>query len=493
MIYKTPGVYVEEISAFPPSVAEVETAIPAFIGYTEKAQDKNGASLTHLPRRIRSLVEYEQLFGGPARPATLAVTLDASNQPTQVTVTQHYQLYYSLRLFFDNGGGDCYIVSVADYAPDGAKTKADLEAGIDAVQNCDEPTLLLFPEAALMGGVDLSDLQKKALEQCRKRRDRFCIFDLEQTSDHSAGISAFRNNIGINDLKYGAAYTPHLHTTLATQFIYQDINLLDASDAALTLSEITAAAGLDVAAITAIDSAIDSAVESATDNTVATAQDDIDELAISLRNSNPIYAAIVAAIQTTGMILPPSGAVAGAYAKVDNERGVWKAPANVSLTSVKGPTVMIDNADQASLNIDVTSGKSINAIRSFPGKGTLIWGARTLAGNDREWRYIPVQRFFIMAEESIRRSTEWAVFEANDAALWVKLKSMIENYLTQKWREGALAGSKPKDAFYVNIGLSKTMTAQDILEGRLIIEIGMAVIRSAEFIPLKITHKMQAS
>ena len=145
------------------------------------------------------------------------------------------------------------------------------------------------------------------------------------------------------------------------------------------------------------------------------------------------------------------------------------------------------------VDVDVNTGKSINAIRAFSGRGNLIWGARTLAGNDNEWRYVPVRRFFNMVEESVKKSTSWAVFEPNTAPLWIKVKSMIENYLIKKWREGALAGATPEEAFFVKIGLGETMTAQDILEGRMIVEIGMAAVRPAEFIILKFSHKMQES
>jgi phage tail sheath protein FI len=191
--------------------------------------------------------------------------------------------------------------------------------------------------------------------------------------------------------------------------------------------------------------------------------------------------------------MPPSGAVAGVYAATDGARGVWKAPANVGLAGVLEPIVRLDNATQDGLNVDATTGKSINAIRAFAGKGTLVWGARTLAGNDNEWRYVPVRRFFNMVEESVKKATYWAVFEPNDANTWVKVRGMIENYLTDKWREGALAGATPRDAFYVKCGLGTTMTAQDILEGRMNVEIGMAVVRPAEFIILKFSHKLQTS
>jgi len=185
--------------------------------------------------------------------------------------------------------------------------------------------------------------------------------------------------------------------------------------------------------------------------------------------------------------------VAGVYAAVDNSRGVWKAPANVGLSGVVGPCVDMTNGEQDVLNIDPTGGKSVNAIRAFTGRGTLIWGARTLAGNDNEWRYVPVRRFFIFVEESVKKATAQFVFEPNDANTWVKVQAMIENFLTTQWRQGALQGIKPEHAFYVAVGLGKTMTPLDILEGRMIIEIGMAAVRPAEFIILRFSHKMAQS
>ncbi|MDI9311627.1 MAG: phage tail sheath C-terminal domain-containing protein, partial [Limnohabitans sp.] len=206
---------------------------------------------------------------------------------------------------------------------------------------------------------------------------------------------------------------------------------------------------------------------------------------------NASYNIIKAEISNLPITLPPSAVMAGVYARVDKDRGVWKAPANVGLNYVIKPSIKITNDMQDSLNVDTVAGKSINAIRSFTGKGTLVWGARTLAGNDNEWRYVPVRRFFNMAEESIKKATEQFVFEPNDANTWIRVRAMIENFLILQWRAGALAGAKPEQAFYVRVGLGQTMTADDILNGYMIVEIGMAVVRPAEFIILRFSHKMQ--
>jgi hypothetical protein len=207
---------------------------------------------------------------------------------------------------------------------------------------------------------------------------------------------------------------------------------------------------------------------------------------------NAIFAMAKASIADLPCILPPSAAMAGVYATVDINRGVWKAPANVNVAAVTEPTIPVSDTEQDQMNVDLAGGKSVNAIRSFPGDGALVWGARTLAGNDNEWRYISVRRFFIFVEASVTKATTQFVFEPNDANTWIRVQGMIETFLTTLWRQGALQGVKLQDAFYVAVGLGKTMTALDILEGRMIVEIGMAPVRPAEFIILRFSQKMAA-
>ena len=189
-------------------------------------------------------------------------------------------------------------------------------------------------------------------------------------------------------------------------------------------------------------------------------------------------------------VLPPSPAVAGIFCTVDRTRGVWKAPANVSLQSVVAPVVAVDDAEQQGMNVDPVGGKSINAIRQFTGRGILIWGARTLAGNDNEWRYVPVRRLADTIANSCLLGTEWVVFEGNDEPLWAKIRRTIEDYLQGLWRQGAFQGAKPEDAYFVKVGLGQTMTQADVLEGRLTIEIGFAPLKPAEFVILRFMHRM---
>ncbi|MEM9820858.1 MAG: phage tail sheath C-terminal domain-containing protein [Bacteroidota bacterium] len=674
MDYKTPGVYVEEISIFPPSVAEVETAIPAFVGYTEKAE-RRGESLWNVPTKIKSLLEFRNYFGGAFDLQQINVAVNENNNyaVSSVSLVNRFYLYDSLRLFFDNGGGDCYIVAVNSYIDNlgatntiavgdenDASNSPGLRVGVAALAQYDEPTMILFPDAvALATHASFSGLQQMALSQCANLQDRVAILDLMEGAAilFQDSVDNFRNGIGINNLKYGASYTPYLYNAFdySIPFSIFDANVVNSSAAAVDLATITTDSSLNAlvaavrqavadvpiydAIITALRGAsptvseryrgLRAAIASAADNGQANAAleamfDFLDEmvseaadlrtelsgtnllldlnayatdsgaraieslLALQLnasstailgaaRDVNSEYTAagmdiigvtpnyhwlaaipaasttdytqggaltdnwdigaamisdintifnellgflnsvesaahthvtlttdalyenhtiignIVRHIQRNMSIMPPSGVMAGLYTMVDNQRGVWKAPANVSVSSVVGPTVVIDDNGQESLNVDVTAGKSVNAIRAFTGKGTLVWGARTLAGNDNEWRYISVRRFFNMVEESVKKSTGWAVFEPNDANTWAKVRSMIDNYLLLKWKDGALQGAAPEDAYFVKVGLGLTMTAQDVLEGRMIVEIGMAVVRPAEFIILKFSHKMVES
>jgi phage tail sheath protein FI len=470
--YKTPDVYVEEISTFPPSVAEVGTAIPAFIGYTEKAIKNKDNDLILKPTRIYSLKEYESLYGLPKDDA-IAIEIDDNGaggyKVTKITEpATSYLLYYAVKMFFDNGGAQCYIVSVGIYkatavydltgdATTNPATMYGLQDGLDAVALEDEPTLIVIPEAVKLTPAEYGTLAQAVLAQCKRLGDRFGIFDVFNSLDGSGNFdaTAARALFGNNNLRYGAAYYPLLKTAFNHYVNAGETNV-------------------DVKVGTDVPVDLIMLKTAATPNTAA-------------------YNFVKAALKDYFVIMPPSGAVAGVYAATDGARGVWKAPANVSLADVIEPVVKLDNLKQDDLNVDATTGKSINALRAFAGKGTLVWGARTLAGNDNEWRYVPVRRFFNMAEESIKKSTYWAVFEPNDANTWVKVRGMIESYLTDKWREGALAGATPKEAFFVKCGLGTTMSAQDILEGRMVVEIGMAVVRPAEFIILKFSHKLQTS
>lgn len=467
----TPGVYVQEISSLPPSVAEVETAIPAFIGYTDKAT-KLGLDITLIPTKINSLSEYELYFGMGQLEAEDSIKISVSENPAgnfAVVITDGvskksiHTMYYSLKLFFDNGGGTCYICSVAKHAAlPGIVTTAALKKGLDAIKDIDEVTLLVIPEAQVTD--DYTSIVQKMIEQAAELKDRFALIDPDKVTPKTSGnpsgdvsgdADLIRNSTkGVTSDRYAAAYYPNLLVNYERNYKFAD----------LTVDEYTGV-GTDVKT----------------------------KKMSELGEGHVLYSLTKSAVSKVSMELPPCAAMAGIYTRVDSTKGVWKAPANEAVSGITGPSINISAREQENLNVDPTVGKSINVIRSFPGYGTLVWGARTLNGNDNEWRYISVRRFFNMVEESIKKSIQWAVFEPNTISTWVRVQAMIENYLFLKWREGALAGAKPEQAFYVRVGLGSTMTSLDVLEGRMNVEIGMAVARPAEFIVLSFTQLLQQS
>ena len=194
--------------------------------------------------------------------------------------------------------------------------------------------------------------------------------------------------------------------------------------------------------------------------------------------------------KTPLIVLPPSAAMAGIYVKVDDERNVWKSPANVSVSDIKGPNKLIDDTFHEDLNINPLNGRSICAIRPVPGLGIRVMGGRTLRGSSNDFRYISVRRFISVAEKSIKNALKQYLFEPNNPATWGLVKGGISNYLSQKWLQGALLGAKAEDSFFVRIGIGTTMKPDDVLNGKMIVEVGMAVVRPAEFIILRFEQFM---
>jgi len=579
---KIPGVYTQEISVLPPSVAAVPTAIPAFLGYTQLTENAAGDSLVNQPVKISSQKDYEAIFGFGPNPIVSTITLNSRLEIDSTDFRVGFYLYDAIRLFYANGGGECYIVSVGTYGYDGAGDPeidgadfTDPGNGLEAIGMVDEPTLLLFPDAAAMDVGDLALVQQAALAQCGRLKDRFSILDLTETdtTNRPTAIPAqspgqgFRDAIGVNDLKYGAVYTPWLAAKLIHPLRYDDIDLITINLADGTsetgfnhnspdfhggddeveyliraigfLNAYTAAIGAIEAALaadppappadaTALTTALDSlvsntpvrllsptitaaripldaaiaaydendgathvALTSASATFMATANTTYDAEA-TLRRIYPLYQAVVSGLENFAIPQPPSGAVAGVYARTDQNKNVWKAPANESVLGILGPTGRYTQGQLENLNVS-TTGKSINAIRAFTGKGTLVYGARTLAGNSGEDRYVNVRRLLIFLEESIKKACETFVFEPNDANTWLRVRGMIENFLDLQWRAGALQGARREDAFRVAMGLGQTMTADDVTNGRMFVDISIAPVRPAEFIILRFSQQQAQS
>ena len=516
--YKTPGVYLVEKDAFPGSVVEVATAIPAFIGYTEKAE-YNGKDLTNKPFRITSFAEFLNIFGGApsvrftygAASEAKAASDDAEGeseakggeQKAALQTKPMFRLYDSMRIFFQNGGAACYICSVGGY--DKEIDKEQLVNGITPFVKEQEPTIMLVPDAvSLANADDCASVHNALLAHCNKMQNRFTILDVfDGYKAPLECIGAFREKV-TSFLKYGAAYYPWINTNIVSPNEVSFVNIEPEADgegsyATLALdlakSVVPGIESLDLsddekAKLSKKEVELVSFFKKLSDFDVK--KDDSTDLHNTLKVVCPKYAAMMNTMSEMLNLMAPSAAIAGIYARVDNNEGVWKAPANVGVNGVVSPTVNLTNDEQEDLNVPL-NGKAINAIRYFVGDGIKVWGARTLDGNSLDWRYVNVRRTMIMLEESIKQASKAYVFDANTSTTWLTMKNMIGNFLYGIWKRGGLAGSVPEDAYEVHVGLGDTMTPEDILEGILRVTVKVALIRPAEFIELTFQQQQQKS
>lgn len=592
---KTPGVYIVEKNAFPNSVVEAPTAIPAFIGITEKALNGND-DLTGMPWKISSMTEFIQYFGGApelnfsvdikkynpkakkkedgtidpngavVKPEVeifqYTVELKEKENDTEVEETNgyafcingenKYTLYYNMMLFFANGGGTCYVVSAGNYiykgknTPDNDKGKGSLdktkvETALNALEKIQEVTMIIVPEA--VENETCTNIQQLMLKHCGEMANRFTILDMPpkypDNSPLGTRAETFQGNIGSKYLSYGAAYFPWLNTSVLSD---RDLNG--------KMFEWTTDAYDHIAKFSQVDSQLQKIVKHFRETTILFEQDkaqqdkkvkigekdytytevtvdalkkdlgekitvtvkenttetpnkknitlistdiaDKDDFHQVLTSSSILYQQAMKGVKKYLNLLPPSAAMAGIYTMVDNCRGVWKAPANVTLNYVDSPTEDIDDEQQADLNAPM-NGKAINVIRPFRGEGIKVWGARTLDGNSLDWRYINVRRTLLFLEESVKNASRAYVFEPNDAGTWMNMKCMIENFLKSVWKRGGLAGATPEDAYEVHVGLGDTMTGDDILDGIMRITVLVAVSHPAEFIEITFQQQMQKS
>jgi len=540
---RTPGVYVTELDAFPPSVVGVQTAVPAFIGYTEFAEI-NGKPVYNEPIKITSLVDFESIFGIGFKPAyDIVEVTDAteitegkydfkvSDPTTPPAVFKYYNLtqsgsskfnlFNSMRLFYANGGGTCYIVSVGDYTaggtlPDGVSVdKAILDKGLDVIADQNGPTMLVVPDAVLLpaktGGDpwvsdNYKDFIQEMLKQCDSLQDRVAILDVYGSqyatkTDLDQIVTQFQTDVGDNGLSYGMGYFPFLDTTVVP---ISDFNYTNFTTDGLTLlkdilgwENANLYNGGVVPSSPADETAKYQAVQDYIDDMATTIADNTEEerkkiitLNQNLTASLPLLINILTVIVDENDVLPPCGAMAGVFTAQDTNNGVWNAPANIALSAVNQPTFQLTDEQQGDLNVPI-NGRAIDAIREFTGRGSVVWGARTLDGNSNDWRYIQVRRTLIYIEQSIKNAIDPFVFAANDANTWVKVTAMVSSFLQGLWSQGGLMGDTASDAFTVQCGLGSTMTPQDVLEGYMVVQVTVQMIRPAEFIELTFKQTME--
>lgn len=517
---KTPGVYINEIDVFPNSLVPVATAVPAFIGYTPAAEYE-GKSYYGKAQKVSSFAEFQSIYmkPDPAAPADPAsqyspayYLVEQERKPSQgdyleINGTYYavvpdastlYYLYNSVRLFYENGGGDAYIVSVGTYGVPSRKAAdvgsrivnpnvqlADLQRGLELLKHEQEPTLYICPDATLLSVDDNGTLMQSMLLQAEELQTAMCLFDViggkaPDPVTYTQDIETFRNHTGSNGLMFGAAYYPFIGTTIMGN---GDINY-------------THLFGGDIKPLAAIlnpPSAPNAAVEKIIgmiENPPNTGALTRSQLNAALLYASRTYGQIIEHVLADANMLPPSGGMAGVYTVNDNENGVWHAPANTSIVGAASLSIRLNDTQQAGLNVDAVSGKSINAIRFFNGQGILVWGARTLDGNSQDWRYISVRRTITFLEQSIRQAVRAYGSEPNDANTWLAVKSAIGSFLTDIWKQGGVQGASAADAFQVECGLGTTMSSQDILNGIMMVTVKVAVVRPAEFIVISFQQEM---
>ena len=325
-------------------------------------------------------------------------------------------------------------------------------------------------------------------------RNRFAVIDViggdqKRTNDDEDVINKFRFGIGTAHLQWGAAYYPYVKTTVVSS---SEIDFTNVDNPDGLIEYLSAAVNSDLES-GRINAARADAIKAEIGKiSSAKTADEITSLQSTLKTISPRLNGILSDISELLNVLPPSAGMAGIYAMVDNSVNVAKAPANISLGSVIAPAVQITNDDQEELNLPL-NGKAVNAIRSFVGKGVLVWGARTLDGNSADWRYISVRRTMTYLEQSIKFAAEAFVFEPNNGTTWSTMKATVNNFLVNQWQSGLLAGQNPDDAFSVEVGLGTTMTPNDVLDGVLRMSIKVAITRPAEFIVITFEQQQQKS
>jgi phage tail sheath protein FI len=493
----TPGVYIEEKSSFGSSVVPVKTAIPAFIGYTSKAI-RGSKDLTNVPTKISSLGQFEELFGGaPQTKFNIEANDSTVGFKLSFVDSTRFMLHSSMRLFYANGGADCYIVSVGNYSEkiDAAKLNDPTGSGLTTLEKYLEPTIVVIPDAILLDENDCYSLQASMIQHCGyKLKNRFAILDVyrgaqERTFDEQDAVDTFRNGVGANFLQWGAAYYPFLHTTVInkSEIDFTRITNLDGLVEVLSkeVAQNLEADNITVPRSEGITAEINKIPET-------TDSDGVNSLNSTLTVISPSLNLILAEISEMLNLLPPSAAMAGAYTMVDSAASVAQSPANISLGSVIAPAININNDNQEDLNLPL-NGKAVNAIRTFQGKGVLVWGARTLEGNSKDYRYISVRRTMTFLEQSIKSAAEAFVFAPNNATTWSTLSATVSSFLSNQWQSGLLAGQSAEDAFVVEIGLGATMTPNDILDGILKMTVKVAITRPAEFIVITFEQQQQKS
>src|ERR671913_386717 len=454
--YLTPGVYVEEVPSTSKPIEGVGTSIAAFVGLAPGGP-------VNTPMRISNWTQFAKIYGDP-------------NEPDNGPFMEGAYLAHSVYGFFQNGGGLCWVVRVGAVDGDGARAVAALPAATDK---------------------NIEVYKAEALEAANGAPIKVEITEEPNAGGENGGDQTYKVVVDAGSAgkeEYEGLTLKKGRQNIATKVnaasklikITEAAGLPDARPAAGTYTLTTPSSSADAVKATDCEGAGDRmAILDAPPNLL---QQEILEWRMNTAGYDSKFATlyypwieVMDPLSNQPMLVPPSGHVAGVWCRTDATRGVHKAPANEVVMGVNGLGFQVTQGEQGGLNK-----VGINCIRSFPGRGIRIWGARTLS-SDPEWRYINVRRLFNYIAESIMEGTQWSVFEPNDERLWMQLRISASNFLHRTWREGALFGATPEQAFYVKCD-AETNPPEVIEAGQVICEIGISPVKPAEFVVFRLSQ-----
>jgi phage tail sheath protein FI len=502
--YLTPGVYVEEVPSASKPIEGVSTSIAAFVGLAP------GGPI-NTPMRISNWTQFAKIFGDP-------------NEPDNGPFMEGAYLAHSVYGFFQNGGNLCWIVRVGDEGGGGA-ARAALPAAADATVETYRVTALgsgngdvsieVTEEPSAGDGADKtytlkvssgSDSEEYTGLTTKKGRSNLATkvnaaSKLVKVEDTGSSLPEAQRAPATGSYKLsapsidpGKVKPTHFEGDVAKRQGMGGLAAVDEITMVCMPDIMTLAGDGDDVQMRDLQGKMIAHCENAGDRMAILDSppdmmpQDILEWRMNTAGYDSKFAAlyypwieVMNPLTNQPMLIPPSGHVAGVWCRTDSTRGVHKAPANEVTLGVNGLGFQVTQAEQGGLNK-----VGINCIRSFPGRGIRIWGARTMS-SDPEWRYINVRRLFNYVAESIMEGTQWSVFEPNDEKLWIQLRIAVSNFLTRTWNEGALFGSTPSEAFFVKCD-AETNPPEVIEAGQVICEIGIAPVKPAEFVVFRLSQ-----
>lgn len=516
--YLTPGVYVEEVPAQSKPIEGVGTSIAAFVGLAPGGP-------VNTPMRVSNWTQFARIFGDPANPEAGPFMSGA-------------YLAHAVYGFFQNGGGVCWVVRVGGDGGGNGSGPPPAQAALPAASNpsVDAYRAIAQPEVTDPVSIELIEEQAPAPEgegegdgggaPAPEPTYRLVVTAGSAREEHE-GLTLKRGRTNLATKVNAASKLIRIEETGAS---LPDGQRAPAAGSYPLVAAAVAPTGLSAAdfdgdvarrqglgGLAAVDEVTmlclpdlmtlddDAQVRDLQGKMIAHCEkagdrmaildappdmlpQEIDEWRMTTAGYDSKFAAlywpwieVMDPLTNQPMLVPPSGHVAGVWARTDGARGVHKAPANEVVLGANGLAFQVTHEEQGGLN---TNG--VNCIRAFPGRGIRIWGARTLS-SDPEWRYINVRRLFNYVSESIIEGTQWAVFEPNDDRLWTRLRISSANFLTRVWRDGALFGTTPEQAFFVKCD-AETNPPDVVEAGQVVIEIGIAPVKPAEFVVFRISQ-----